>query len=140
MPLRRGRTEFFEAGGEVHPIRNSPGYSKEVEDVSREQKHHESRERFYRGVKREKSGVDRPPWAGNLNDTQLRQIAKRHGQSPEREGWWEKAGLWKGTGELRYAKEEGHLQEQRGRPKPAAHGLRRGGRVERYKKAADLPF
>jgi hypothetical protein len=47
------------------------------------------------------SGIDRPPWAAGINNEALRQIAKDHGYSAETPGWWQKAGLFSGSGEVR---------------------------------------
>ena len=44
---------------------------------------------------------DRPPWAAGYTNDNLVTIAKQHGQSAYDEGWWEKAGLDVGSGEVR---------------------------------------
>lgn len=153
VPLRRGKTEFFEEGGETHPIRDSPGYDPEVEQMQKEERHHQARERHYAGVKRGRSEVHRPAWAVGMTDAQVRQIARTAGQNPETEGWAERAGLYKGMGEMQDVREGGHRGEQRRQAHEYApserRGLRRGGkskqqlRVEAGKAGRgeyDLPF
>lgn len=134
-------TQFYEAGGVVHPIRNSPGYDPEVEKVQREEKaRHAQRER-YRGVHEEAhhQTVQRPSWANGLSDRHLIAIAKSHGQSAGSNLWWEKAGLYEGMAERDYALREFTAPDRR------KSGERQVARVaparrERYKPPEDLPF
>lgn len=138
MPLRRGRgPEFYEAGGEAHPIRNSPGYSQEAADAAHEHRQHERQAERYRGVHRESSGVQRPEWAHGMSEERLRGIARRVGANPNRERWWQAANLHPGTSEYKYAVSESGAQRK---SKPAERGPSRGRKRERYKPPADLPF
>jgi hypothetical protein len=143
VPLRRGHTEFFEAGGEAHPIRNSPGYSQEAADVAHHEHEHERRGRMYRGVKRETSGVQRPSWARGMSEERLRDIARRAGANPNKERWWQAARLEPGTGEYKAFVTEG------GAARKKTSGPSRGRAQSRQAAAAiarrsatggDLPF
>ena len=102
-------TQFYtDEHGEVHPIRGSPGYNPEVEDVQRHARARQAQEARYRGVGREKHAqtVIRPPWAGGLSERHLATIARAHGQNAGAHLWWEKAGLYSGMAERDYALRE----------------------------------
>lgn len=115
--------EYFEAGGEVHPIRSSPGYSQEVEDVQHEHRAREHQAARYRGVERESSGIQRPEWAHGMSEEKLRAIAKRVGANPNRERWWQAANLHPGTLDYKYAVTESNAQRKR---KTVERGMLRG--------------
>jgi hypothetical protein len=150
VPLRRGRgPEFFEEGGEVHPIRDSPGYDPEVEQIQKEHRAGERQAERYRGIRRGHSTLIRPPWGSRLTELQLQQIAREAGVNPESELWWEKAHLYPGSGEFRKLKEAGHRGEQRGLPrrrmrrgkgKETRHEARRIAERSATGRGADLPF
>lgn len=156
MPLKRGRgPEFFEEGGEVHPIRNSEGYDPDVEKIRAEDRRRERSEEAHRyeRVRGEREHVERPTWAARhkVSDARLRAIAREHGTSAERPNWWEHVGLEEGSGELRQTLREGkHVGDTRLSRKPAARrGLRRGGHqptaaerayAARISRGSDLPF
>jgi hypothetical protein len=146
VPLRKGRTEFFTEDGEVHPIRDSPGYSRDVEHAQQEARHHREREHFYRGVKRERSTVQRPEWARGMSDAQVVRIAREHDRSAYAEHWWHGVNLQRGSAEYRY------MRQGAGRGEHGTRGLRKGGRAPKQSRAeasrvaresargADLPF
>jgi hypothetical protein len=122
-------TQFYYAGGEVHPIRDSPGYDPSIEKDTREERERHAQHERYRGIHRERgsSVVERPPWAAGLTERHLISIARAHGTNAGTPLWWEKAGLTgsvkadprlnqraeKVSGELRYAL-EGRTIDRRG--------------------------
>jgi len=140
--------EYFEEGGEAHPIRSSPGYSNEVEEVRTEDRAREHQAARYRGVQREKSDIQRPEWSRGMSEEQVRAIARRAGRNPNVEHWWQGANLKPGTEDYKY------LVQERGAPrkrKIVEHGMLRGrGKQSRYaarqvaeqsaRGGADLPF
>lgn len=142
-------TQFYYAGGEVHPIRDSPGYSQEVADISARERHHRARAEFYAHEKRETSTsahvVERPPWAAGLSERHLITIARAHGQNAGQPLWWEKANLVQGEGELRYALAGRSTMDRRRRAEVERPGRRRetprSAAVHVFKGAEDdLPF
>ena len=133
MRMRRGHTEFFSEGGEVHPIRDSPGYSKDVEEVSERERHHAERERHYRGIQRGRSEVHRPEWARGMTDQQVRSIARQAGVSAEREHWWHGLQLQKGSGEYQSMVSESGVRHDR----QLGARMRRGGGRERKQSRAE---
>jgi hypothetical protein len=139
VPFRRGRhLEAFTEDGVIHPIRDSPGYSPEVEKMQTEHRHEAERAHKYRGLARGRSEVQRPEWAHGLTDIQVRQIAKEHGVSAESEAWWHRVGLYKGMGELKYVTKEGrHIGEQR---KGGGERYMKRGRKERQPTAAERAY
>jgi hypothetical protein len=149
--------DFFTRGGEVHPIRDSPDYEPAVEEISAEVRHERAQAERYRGVRRERigrltGGVDRPPWAAGLTDQQLIRIAREHGVRATQEGWWERAHLHSGSGELRTLLREGGHRGERGRKGTSAavaaaegrHAFKRGRLTAAQRRTArgehDLPF
>jgi hypothetical protein len=126
------RILFYESGGVVHPIRNSPGYDPSIEKDTAHERARHAQEARYRGVERERGSqvVERPPWAAGLSERHLLTIAKAHGQSASSPRWWEKAGLYESekrkgqkTGELRDVLREGG--SRRDTRLGAAHALER---------------
>jgi hypothetical protein len=84
----------------------------------------------YRGVKRERigrltGGVDRPPWAAGLTNEQLIRIAREHGQRATDEGWWSRAHLTSGSGELQRLLREGTYRHEKTRKGGAEHATGR---------------
>lgn len=133
-------TQFYEAGGVVHPIRDSPGYDPSVEEHTREERGRRAQEARYRGVGQEKHAqvVTRPEWANGLSDRHLLAIAKAHGVSANEHLWWEKAGLYEGMAERDYAlRESGSGRDTRQVVRTVARDVKK---VERYRPPADLPF
>lgn len=111
-------TQFYtDEHGEVHPIRGSPGYSEDVAEHGRQERHRRGREAHYATARQERHSdvVERPPWAAGLSERHLLTIAKAHGQSAGSPLWWEKAGLHSGSGELHRALSEGGRRERRAR-------------------------
>ena len=150
--MHRGRhcakcTQFFYAGGEVHPIRDSPGYDPSVEGISARERHHQARAEFYGHERRETSTsahvVERPPWAAGLSERHLITIAKAHGQNAGMPLWWEKANLVQGEGELRYALQGRSSMDRRQRQEEQRAARRAPARprgVHVFKQGEDLPF
>ncbi|HYW89973.1 MAG TPA: hypothetical protein VFB50_19525, partial [Chloroflexota bacterium] len=50
--------------------------------------------------------VIRPPWAPGWTNNALRELARVNGVDAATDLWWERAGLERGSGELRYAREQ----------------------------------
>lgn len=158
-------TQFYESGGVVHPIRNSPGYDPSIERDTREERARHAQQERYRGIHRERgsSVVERPPWAAGLTERHLISIARAHGTNAGTPLWWEKAGLTgnvkadprlnqraeKASGELRYAL-EGRTVDRRGTASGARTIERRASVAERAEArrvaiasatgGSDLPF
>jgi hypothetical protein len=145
-------TQFYESHGVVHPIRNSPGYDPSIEKESREERHARARQAHYATARQERgsSVVERPPWAAGLSERHLLTIARAHGQNAGTPLWWERAGLWKGSGELRAElREGGHKGDTRGqvgkrapRGKPVEQTRSEARRIARASATGggDLPF
>lgn len=141
-------TQFYtDEHGEVHPIRGSPGYSRDVENVQRQERHRRAREAFYAHERPEKHAhvVERPPWAAGLSERHLITIARAHGQNAGMPLWWEKANLVQGEGELRYALAGRSTMDRRRRAEVERPGRRRetprSAAVHVYKGGGDdLPF
>jgi hypothetical protein len=139
--------EYFEAGGEVHPIRDSPGYSKEVEEVQTRERERQHQAARYRGVKRESSDVQRPEWARGMSEARVRAIARSVGRNPDQEFWWQGANLKPGTLDYRYAVTEAGAPRKK---KFVERGMLRGRGQSRHEArriatqsaqgGADLPF
>lgn len=93
-PRYRRNFDAFDGGGEIHPIRGSAGYDPEVEELQGAAKLRREQSDRYSDVRREKSTVDRPPWAVGISNAALEQLAREHGENASVEGWWERAHLY----------------------------------------------
>jgi hypothetical protein len=134
-------TQFYTEHGVVHPIRNSPGYSKGVEEIQAENREHHRLASIY-GHERQERGasvVVRPPWSAGISESNLLTIARAHGVHASQEGWWEDAGLYKGMGELRsLLREGGHKGDTRKMAARTAERLEPA--PKRYKRPEALPW
>ena len=130
-PILPNLDAFYDERGRIRPIRGSEGYDEEIERFQRELRREQGREDFYADVGTERlgrlgGGVDRPPWAVGLSNAQLERIAREYGQRASTEGWWERAGLVSGTGELRMLLREGGYKQERTRTHRPARRAARG--------------
>jgi murein DD-endopeptidase MepM/ murein hydrolase activator NlpD len=84
-------------------------------------------------IRNPRAKIERPPWAGNMSNLQVAEIARRQGFSPSEPLWWEKAGLESGSGEVREAVSEGgaFTEAQRQRELTPAELRAERGRIDR---------